>query len=79
MMRYNKDNAVRFGQAAAHAGGEISKKAQDGTLSNQGSAALGTAFGKGLDLTFCPFISRLHIQEAYTSKIYQMVQVQWVA
>ena len=41
-----KDNAVKIGNAAAHAGGEIGKKAADGTLTNQGSAVLGSAFGR---------------------------------
>ena len=41
-----KDNAVKIGNAAAHAGGEIGKKAADGSLTNQGSAVLGSAFGK---------------------------------
>merc|ERR1712176_1187594 len=40
-----KDNAVKIGNAAAHAGGEIGKKAADGSLTNQGSAVLGSAFG----------------------------------
>lgn len=40
-----KDNAVKIGSAAAHAGGEIGKKAADGSLTNQGSAVLGSAFG----------------------------------
>ena len=43
---FTKDNAVKIGSAAAHAGGEISKKAADGSLTNQGSAVLGSAFGK---------------------------------
>jgi len=38
-------SAVKIGSAAAHAGGEITKKAQDGSLTNQGSAAIGSAFG----------------------------------
>ena len=42
---FTKDNAVKIGSAAAHAGGEISKKAQDGSLAGQGSAVLGSAFG----------------------------------
>ena len=41
-----KDNAVKIGNAAAHAGGEIGKKAADGSLTNQGSAVLGSAFGR---------------------------------
>merc|ERR1711953_210479 len=40
-----KDNAVKIGNAAAHASGEIGKKAADGSLTNQGSAVLGSAFG----------------------------------
>lgn len=43
---FTKDNAVKIGSAAAHAGGEISKKAQDGSLAGQGSAVLGSAFGE---------------------------------
>lgn len=42
---FTKENAVKIGGAAAHAGGEITKKAQDGTLTNQGSAALGSLGG----------------------------------
>lgn len=40
-----KDNAAKIGSAAAHAGGEISKKAADGSLTTQGSAVIGSAFG----------------------------------
>ena len=43
---FTKDNAAKIGSAAAHAGGEISKKAQDGSLAGQGSAVLGSAFGE---------------------------------
>ena len=53
---FTKDNAVKIGSAAAHAGGEISKKAQDGSLAGQGSAVLGSAFGTfsdGLELSCC--------------------------
>jgi len=42
---FTKENATKIGSAAAHAGGEISKKAADGSLTNQGSAVLGSAFG----------------------------------
>ena len=50
-----KDNAVKIGNAAAHAGGEIGKKAADGSLTNQGSAVLGSAFGR-YKLGWSPFM-----------------------
>ena len=42
---FTKENAVKIGGAAAHAGSQISQKAADGSLTTQGSAALGSAVG----------------------------------
>ena len=40
-----KENAVKIGGAAAHAGSTISAKAQDGSLASQSTDALGNALG----------------------------------
>ncbi|CAG5113923.1 Oidioi.mRNA.OKI2018_I69.chr2.g8013.t1.cds [Oikopleura dioica] len=48
---FTKESASKIGEAAAHAGTQISNKAQDGSLANQGSQALGSAVGALSNIT----------------------------
>jgi len=48
---FTKESASKIGEAAAHAGSQISSKAQDGSLANQGSQALGSAVGALSNIT----------------------------
>ncbi|CBY38099.1 unnamed protein product [Oikopleura dioica] len=48
---FTKESASKIGEAATHAGSQITTKAQDGSLANQGSQALGSAVGALSNIT----------------------------